>query len=231
MFKKLLARAFATFDYSHRQYAKHPSLVPLGITNTNVLRNLSPPELYEHALNPEYENTNDSTVRRTMVSSTGALCAYSGEVTNRLPSEKRIVLDDITKSTVNWGKVNIPLPPSSYKANWARASDFLNTLKTLYLVDGYLGWDVKSRMKIRIICSLPYHALFMTNMLIPPSTDAELTEFDKGADFTILDAGNFKADPGVVGVGQKASVAINFNELLDATERELEYALECKRRC
>ncbi len=49
-----------------------------------------------------------------------------------------------------------------------RAIDFLDIRPAIYVVDGYAGWDPKYRLKIRVICARPYHALFMHNMLIRP---------------------------------------------------------------
>ena len=46
--------------------------------------------------------------------------------------------------------------------------DYLNTRERLYCFDGFAGWDPKYRIKVRVICSRPYHALFMHTMLIRP---------------------------------------------------------------
>ena len=203
-------RAFS-IDYSHRQYALHPSLLKLGIRNPNVYRNLSVAELYEHAVNPTYNWTNDPACFPTFISSTGALCASSGDRTGRSPKERRVMLDDRTKDTVHWGDINIPIDPVNYRVNWARAVDYLNMRGRLYVVDGYVGWDPKWRMKTRIICELPYHALFMRNMLVVPKPE-ELPTFDSGVDFTVLNAGMFRADPLNKGVKQKTSVGMNFTD-------------------
>jgi phosphoenolpyruvate carboxykinase (ATP) len=53
------------------------------------------------------------------------------------------------------------------------AKNYINTRRKVYVVDGYAGWDPAERIKIRVICTRSYHALFMTNMLIKP-TPAEL---------------------------------------------------------
>lgn len=45
-------------------------------------------------------------------------------------------------------------------------------------MDGYLGWDPRYRLKIRIICSRVYHALFMRNMLIVPTEKELITDFN-----------------------------------------------------
>ena len=34
-------------------------------------------------------------------------------------------------------------------------------------MDSYAGWDPNNQIKVRVICTDPYHALFMRNMLIP----------------------------------------------------------------
>ncbi len=67
--------------------------------------------------------------------------------------------------------MNTPLPESSWKINRQRAIDWMNTQKRIYIVDGYGGWDPKYRLKVRVICTRPYHALFMRNMLIRPTEE------------------------------------------------------------
>jgi phosphoenolpyruvate carboxykinase (ATP) len=49
------------------------------------------------------------------------------------------------------------------------AINYLNTRERLYVVDGYVGWDPRYRLKIRVLCARVYHALFMRNMLIVPT--------------------------------------------------------------
>lgn len=172
---------------------------------------MSPPELYEHAVDPVTNWTNDPLGKPTVIASNGALCAYSSDRTGRSPKERRVVMDDTTRDTVHWGKVNIPIEPTSYKVNMARTLDYLNSRKRLYVVDGFAGWDPKWRLKVRIVCELPYHALFMRNMLVVPKPE-EMKEFEKGIDFHIFNAGMFRADPLNPGVTQKTSVAVNFSD-------------------
>jgi phosphoenolpyruvate carboxykinase (ATP) len=69
------------------------------------------------------------------------------------------------------------------------AKSYFNTRKKLYVVDGYAGWDLEDRIKIRVICTRSYHALFMTNMLIKPTKKELETDFANGADYYILNAG------------------------------------------
>src|SRR6188472_1477704 len=136
------------------------SLAQYEITVQRVIRNATAARLYEHGLRNE---------AGTAIASSGALIAMSGDKTGRSPKDKRIVSEDGSKSNVWWGPVNIALDEHVFMINRERAIDYLNTRPHLYVVDGFAGWDPDYRIKIRIICSRAYHALFMSNMLIRPT--------------------------------------------------------------
>ncbi len=167
------------------------------ITVTDFLRNASPARLYEEALRSG-----------SALVSSGALACFSGERTGRSPKAKRVVDEPEISKDVWWGDVNIKLDPSSYAINRQQAVDYLNSLKRLYVMDGYAGWDPTYRLKVRIICELPYHALFMHNMLIRPSEE-ELKSFGE-PDFVVYNAGNFPSNPNVPGVTASTSVSVSF---------------------
>lgn len=79
----------------------------------------------------------------------------------------------------------------SYLVNRERAIDYLNLQERIYITDAYAGWDPKYQIKIRIIASRAYHALFMHNMLIPhKATDGETFT----PDFVIYNAGAFPSN-------------------------------------
>ena len=65
----------------------------------------------------------------------------------------------------------------------------------------------QARIKIRVVCSRAYHALFMHNMLIRPSRE-ELEHFGE-PDFIIFNAGECKANSHVEGITSDASVGIS----------------------
>lgn len=180
----------------------------LGIINRHIYRNLKVPEYYELALSKHPSNP---LTRLTTISSTGALCAYSGSATGRSPKDKRIVEEDFSKQDVWWGKVNIPLPWSTWELNKQRTIDYLNNCPYIYVVDGYAGWDTRYRMKIRVITTRAYHALFMHNMLIRPTNEELKNEFDT-VDFHILNAGEFAADARAPGGGSKTSINVNLKD-------------------
>ena len=54
----------------------------------------------------------------------------------------------------------------TFEINRERAIDYLNTRENVYVFDGFAGWDPKYRIKVRVIASRAYHALFMVR---PPS--------------------------------------------------------------
>jgi len=195
-----------------RLYSKHPSLLKIGINNPQVYRNLSTAELYEQALDPQINWTNDPIGRPVCIASNGALVAYSSDRTGRSPKERRIVKDDFSSKEVYWSDVNIPMEPKSYDINRSRTVDYLNRARKIYVLDGFAGWDPEYRLKVRVIAEWPYHALFMKNMLVEP-TRKELAEFEGDDNFTILNAGEFRADLNTPGVKNKTSVVVNFKKM------------------
>ena len=187
------------------------------LTVSEVHRNLPPSSLYEHAIRYEKDAS---------IAENGALVAYSGVKTGRSPKDKRVVKHPASEKDIWWGKVNIPFDARTFAINRQRALDYLNTRDQLYCFDGFAGWDTKYRVKIRVICERPYHALFMHTMLIRPTKD-ELANFGK-PDFTIYNAGAFPANRLTSGVGSTTSIDLSFED------RELvilgtEYAGEMKK--
>ncbi|MCC6821335.1 MAG: phosphoenolpyruvate carboxykinase (ATP) [Verrucomicrobia subdivision 3 bacterium] len=176
-------------------------LKPYGITVKTVLRNLSPAQLYEEAIRREPGSS---------IAESGALVAYSGAKTGRSPQDKRVVRHPESEKDVWWGAVNIPMEEHGFRINRERAIDYLNTCERLYVVDAFAGWHPQHRLKIRIICSRPYHALFMQTMLIRPIREA-LATFGE-PDYVIFNAGRFPANRLTAGMTSKTSVDLSFEE-------------------
>ncbi|KAI8851772.1 ATP-utilizing phosphoenolpyruvate carboxykinase [Chytridium lagenaria] len=78
--------------------------------------------------------------------------------------------------------------------------DYLGTKDRLYIIDAFAGWDPLHRLKIRVVCSRAYHALFMTNITFGEP------------DFTIYNAGQFPANVMTKGVTSPTSVALSFEK-------------------
>jgi phosphoenolpyruvate carboxykinase (ATP) len=188
-----------------------------GLFVTGVHHNLPPSALYEHAIRHDKDAS---------IAENGALVAYSGAKTGRSPKDKRIVRNPGSENDIWWGEVNVPLDARTYDVVRERARDYLNICERLYCFDGFAGWDPKYRIKVRVICERPYHALFMHTMLIRPTRD-ELAGFGK-PDFVIYNAGRFPANQYTAGMGSKTSICLNLED------RELvilgtEYAGEMKK--
>ncbi len=188
-----------------------------GITADTVFRNLGAAKLYEHGIRFE---------SGTQIASTGALVAYSGAKTGRSPKDKRLVKSGASAENVWWGSVNIPMEPSVFQINRERAIDYLNTRERLYCVDGFAGWDPDHRIKVRVICCRPYHALFIYTMLIRP-TLAELAEYGE-PDYVIYNAGEFPANKNSVGMTSKTSVDLSLEDR-EVVILGTEYAGEMKK--
>ncbi|MEZ5944125.1 MAG: phosphoenolpyruvate carboxykinase (ATP) [Planctomycetaceae bacterium] len=193
------------------------SLESHNIFVKDVRRNLAPCSLYEEAIHYEPGTT---------ISDTGALIAYSGEKTGRSPKDKRVVQHSDSQNDVWWGPVNFPLDETTFMINRERAIDYLNTRERLYVVDAFAGWDPEHRIKVRVICSRPYHALFMWNMLIRPTTE-ELREFGE-PDLVIFNAGRFPANRYTSGMTSTTSVDLSL-ERKEVIILGTEYAGEMKK--
>ena len=143
------------------------------------------------------------------VTASGGIATSSGEKTGRSPKDKRVVDQESIHDDVWWGDVNIPVSTDSFGKLREIAVSFLDTCERLYVVDGFGGWDKENRIKVRIICSRPYHALFMHNMLIRPTAE-ELADFGT-PDYVIFNAGQTQADTSIEGVTSPTSVSVNFD--------------------
>ena len=121
-----------------------------------VVRNASPARLYEDAVTREH----------AAIMASGAIAICSGAKTGRSPNDKHVVRAPASEADVWWGPVNHPIDDHTFLLNRQRAIDYLNTRDQIYVCDGYAGWDPACRLKVRVLCSRAYHALFMHNMLI-----------------------------------------------------------------
>ncbi len=174
------------------------NLKQYGIETETIYRNSSVPVLYELGLKIE---------KGTAISSVGALMTYSGEKTGRSPKDKRIVRHPDSENNIDWGEINMGLDEHTFMVNHERAMDYLNSLDQLFVVDAFAGWDPKYRLKIRIVCTRAYHALFMQNMLIMPTAD-ELANFGE-PDYVVFNAGGFPANRYTSEMTSKTSVDLN----------------------
>jgi phosphoenolpyruvate carboxykinase (ATP) len=192
------------------------NLKQYGIEVETIYRNAAVPRIYELAMHEQ----------GTHIAANGALVAYSGAKTGRSPADKRVVKHRESEKNIWWGDVNIPLTEQAFHVNRETAVAFFNTRDHLYVVDGFAGWDPNHRIKVRVICTRAYHALFMHNMLIRP-TAQELATFGE-PDWTVYNAGAFPCMEHVDGMKSKTSVDLSI-ERREFVILGTEYAGEMKK--
>lgn len=190
MFKlgRAVKRGFCLVPLDKGALEKH------GIFARSVSRNLTPCKYYERSITETPANPGTAP---SCITSTGAYAAYSGEKTGRSPLDKVLVQPDTQEEDdkIWWGKINKKMPRETYDLLKERAIDYLNNRNELFVIDGFAGWDPKYRKTVRVLCTRPYHALFMNNMLIRPS-DEELRTCFHDPDLVIYNAGEFYARAG-----------------------------------
>jgi phosphoenolpyruvate carboxykinase (ATP) len=188
-----------------------------GIHKPKIIRNAPPAKLYEYALKEE---------KSSMLADSGALVVYSGAKTGRSPKDRKIVRNPESENNIDWGNVNLAMTDHVFQINKTRAIDFINHSKRIYVFDGFAGWDPSYRLKVRVVCTRAYHALFMHNMLIRP-TEAELSSFGD-PDYTIFNAGAFPANKYTQDLNSSTSIGLHF-ENREIVILGTEYAGEMKK--
>ena len=178
-----------------------------GIQNVSeVLYNPTYEVLYNEETRPELEGYD-----KGVVTELGAVNVMTGIYTGRSPKDKYIVMDENSKDTVWWTSEeykndNHPLSESSWKTLKEIAVKQLSG-KRLFVVDGFCGTHMETRMKIRFIMEVAWQAHFVTNMFIRPQNQAE---FDQEPDFIVYCAAKAKVD-NYKELGLNSETAIAFN--------------------
>lgn len=145
-----------------------------------------------------------------VLNDTGALVCYTGEFTGRSPKDRFIVKDEITQDEVWWGNINIPFDTEKFEALRQKMASFLDT-KTLYIRETAAGANPEHQLNLRIIGTQSWHSLFCYNMFLRLPEEATI---DFMADYTVLVAPDFEADPEVDGTRSTNFSIINFSEKL-----------------
>lgn len=166
------------------------------LKNEKVHRNLHSGLLVEHS------------VRRGegLLADNGALVAYTGKYTGRTPKDKFTVKDPVTTELVNWGDVNQAFDPEKFDALFERVMGSLRG-KELFVQDLYAGADQTYRLPIRVINEYAWHNLFVRALFVRP-TNEELKSHR--AEFTIVAAPEFQANPQRDGTRSEAFIIVSF---------------------
>ncbi len=157
--------------------------------------NLTPPELYEHA------------VRRGegVIAERGPFCAVTTPHTGRSPGDKFLVREPSSADHIWWGKVNQPLEPAHFERLQQDVLRHLNE-QELFVRDLYAGADPAYRVPIRFITPTAWQALFVYNMFLRPSL-SELVDFTPG--YQVLHAPEYHADPAAHGTNSGTFIVVN----------------------
>lgn len=153
----------------------------LGITGyREVSYNPSYEELYQAEMSEKNKG-----YEKGVVTESGAVAVKTGIFTGRSPKDRYIVLDDVTRDTINWDeKVNFPTTPEIFKSCKERVLEQLASSNKLYVVDAFCGTNPDTRLKVRFVMEVAWQAHFVTNMFIRPS-NYELENFGK-PDFIVM---------------------------------------------
>jgi phosphoenolpyruvate carboxykinase (ATP) len=181
---------------------------------TAVHANLAAPALVGHSLR-RHEGR---------LSADGALMVKTGIHTGRSVADKFVVDEPGTTADIWWGKVNQKLPAAKFALLKARVQAYLQG-QELFTQDLYAGADPANRIRVRLVTTGAWQALFARNMFIRPPA-AELADFTP--DYVILHAPQFEADPAIDGVKSTTAIALSFAEKLIVIAGT-EYAGEIKK--
>jgi phosphoenolpyruvate carboxykinase (ATP) len=164
-------------------------------TSGKMYRNLSVPELYEHAVSK----------KEAEITAGGALCARTGKHTARSPRDRFVVKEPSCEKHVWWSEQNEAIDEAVFDRLLAKVQNYLSG-KDVYQRDCYAGSDPKNRLKVRVYTELAWHSLFARHLLIDPP-EAELGSFVP--DFTVISVPGFHAMPQVDNTRGSAFILLN----------------------
>ena len=158
------------------------------------------------------------------LSADGALVVATGVHTGRSVQDKFVVDEPSTTGEVWWGKINQRLAPEKFAVLKARVQAYLQG-QQLFTQDLYAGADPAHRVRVRLVTTGAWQALFARNIFIRPPQQ-ELAGFQP--DYVILHAPHFQADPAIDGVRSGTAIALSFEQRLIVIAGT-EYAGEIKK--
>jgi phosphoenolpyruvate carboxykinase (ATP) len=176
---------------------KSISLSYLGIKSKTIHYQLSANELHEKTLD-KYQGKE---------SNLGALAINTGEFTGRSPKDRFIVKDDLTKDEIWWSDINISFESEKFDLLYDKVVAYLSE-KEIFVRDSYACADSNYKLNIRVVNEYPWSNMFAYNMFLRP-TEAELESFS--AEWTIINAPGFKANPELDGTRQHNFAILNFS--------------------
>ena len=196
-----------------------PAIAP-GLESTGVRRgrgvacNLHAPALVALALSRG----------EGVLSEDGALVVSTGIHTGRSVQDKFLADEPETTGGVWWGKINQRLSTAHFDGLAAHVRAHLEQ-QELFTQDLYAGADPAHRIRVRLVTTTAWHALFARNMFIRPDRE-ELDGFQP--DLVILHAPELTIEPADFGVRTSTAIALSFARRL-VVIAGTEYAGEIKK--
>ena len=136
----------------------------------------------------------------------GALIVTTGAHTGRSVADKFVADDPMVRDEIAWGAINQRLDTAHFRTLRGRILAYLQG-QELFVQDCHAGADPGQRIKVRVVTTGAWQALFARNMFIRP-TEAELAGFVP--DYVILHAPEFTAEPAMDGVRGGTAIALSF---------------------
>ena len=145
------------------------------VADTVAYHNLSYGELFDH----------EARHADGVFANNGAFSVLTGKFTGRSPLDKFIVQQEPSTKDIWWGDINKPVTPQVYDYLEKKVIEYYrNSVKDVYVFDGFCGAHKQNQKKIRFITEKSWHHHFVKNMFIEPS-EKELAAFGK-PDFTVI---------------------------------------------
>ena len=167
-------------------------------TATTLHANLTAPALVAHSLRKG----------EGRLAADGALIVRTGVHTGRSVADKFVADEPETTADVWWGKINQKLPKEKFTQLKSRVQAYLQG-QELFTQDLYAGANPAHRIRVRLVTTGAWHALFARNMFIRPK-HSDLAGFEP--DYVILHAPHFQADPEIDGIRSTTAIALSFAE-------------------
>ena len=173
-------------------------LTHLGFTPSQIHRNLSYEELYQH----------ETRANEGFETNSGAYSVDTGRFTGRSPKDKFFVKNGAEE--LWWGPVNREVPISTWNTLKKRVAEYMDD-KELYVTDCFCGAVAnENRLNVRIVSEIAWQSHFCKNMFLRPE-EQELQNFAE--DFTIINACKIEAhDWRELGLNSPVFVIFNLEE-------------------
>jgi phosphoenolpyruvate carboxykinase (ATP) len=142
------------------------------------------------------------------LSADGALIVATGVHTGRSVQDKFVVDEPSVRDDIWWGRINQKLPAERFAMLRTRVQAYLQG-QELFVQDLYAGADPAQRVRVRLVTTGAWQALFARNVFIRPPR-SELAGFRP--DYVILHAPYFQTDPAIDGVRGGTAVALSFEQ-------------------